>query len=286
MTNVTIEEILNAPVDGLPSKTVVDAYFDGTKFMHEFSREVMLPLLKMLLVPSAQEIAVRDTYYKMSLLVRAVLKLNSLEHFQSVAIVTRSLFEHWLDLIILAQDVSGNAVEKYNEFPEIEKFRVAEQLVNLSNRSPDLVRMDISAQRAFYDDPVRTQKIAALVKQGANGKRRYPDHWTDKNLRQRAIDVGVQGMYVETYPSLSWFVHAGATGTAGLGRDGFEHVFGYCHSLIQRIFIDATSRCAKATKISGLDYFEGWMQNVKLKTGEIIVGEQIKLLQERRKQAG
>jgi hypothetical protein len=273
---VTIEELLNAPIDDLPSKIVVDAYFDGTNFMHEFSREVMLPLLRTLLGPSPQEIAVRDTYYKMALLVPAILKLNSLEHFQSVAVVTRSLFEHWLDLIILAEDVNGDAVRKYNEFPEIEKFRVAEQLVVLANKNPGLIKMDISAQRAFYSDPSRAKKIATLVKQAANGKRRYPDHWTDRNLRQRAIDVGVEGMYVETYPSLSWYVHAGATGTAGLGRDGFEHVFGYCHSLIQRIFIDATSRCAKATKISGLDYFDSWMQSIKLKTGEIIVGEQIR----------
>lgn len=277
---------MNAPIDDLPSKTVVDAYFDGTKFMHEFSREVMLPLLRTLLVPSPQEIAVRDTYYKMALLVRAILNLNSLEHFQAVAVVTRSLFEHWLDLIILAEDVTGDAVRKYNEFPEIEKFRVAEQLVALSNKSPGLVKMDISAQRKFYDDPSRTQKMSSLVKVDAKGKRRYPDHWTERNLRQRAIDVGMEGMYVETYPSLSWYVHAGATGTAGLGRDGLEHVLGYCHSLIQRIFVDATSRCAKATKISGLDYFDGWMQSLRLKTGEIIVAEQIKLLQAKRKQAG
>jgi hypothetical protein len=222
----------------------------------------------------------------MTLLVRAILNLNRLEHFQAVAVVTRSLFEHWLDEIILAENMTGDAVRKYNEFPEIEKYRVAEQLVTLANKNPSLVRMDISAQRAFYNDPSRTQKIAALVKQSANGKRRYPDHWTDRNLRQRAIDVGVEGMYVEAYPALSWYVHAGATGTAGLGKDGFQNVFGYCHSLIQRISIDATSRCAKATKISKLDYFDGWMQGLKLKTGEIIVGEQIKVLQEKRKQAG
>jgi hypothetical protein len=51
------------------------------------------------------------------------------------------------------------------------------------------------------------------------------------------------------------------------------------------MFIDATSKCAKATKISSLDYFDGWMQSIHLKTGEIIVAEQIKLLQAKRKQA-
>jgi hypothetical protein len=284
MDSVTFDELLKSPVTDLPSKTLVDAWYDGTKYMHDFSREVMLPLLKMLLVPSPQEVAVRDTYYKMSLLLRSVLLMNSLDHFQSVASLTRSVFELWLDLSILAQDAGGDAVRSYNEFPEVERYRVAEQLIRFATTSGQPLKMDISAQRAFHADVQRSQRIAKIVKAGLKGKRKYPDHWTNRSVRQRAIDVGQEVMYVEAYPQLSWYVHAGAAGTAGITRDGFEHVFGFCHSLIQRIFIDATSKCAKATKISALDYFDGWMQSIRLKTGEIVVAEQIKMLEAKRQQ--
>jgi hypothetical protein len=281
MRVLTFDELLNAD---LPSqKTLVDASFDGTQYMHDFSREKMLPVLKTLLFPSPQEVAVRDTYYKMSLLLRSALAMNSLDHFQSVAALTRSLFELWLDLKILAQDTTGDAVKKYNEFPEIERYRTAEQLVNFATSHPQSLRMDISAQRAFHADPQRAQIIANVKAKRKDG--RLPTHWTETDVRNRARSVGQEAIYVEAYPLLSWYVHAGATGTAGMSRQALEALFGFCHSLIQRMFVDATSTCAKTTKIASLDYFDSWMRSIKLKTGELIVQEQIKLLEAKRAQA-
>jgi Family of unknown function (DUF5677) len=282
---ITFDELMNAPDSDL--KTLVDAYFDGTRYMHDFSsREVMVPVLKMLLSPSPQEIAVRDTYYKMCLLLRSALVMNNLEHFQSVASLTRSIFELWLDLKILAKDQTGEDVRKYNEFPEIERYRAAEQLVDFADANPQVLKADTSAQRAFLANLKRKQRVDAAVGTKAPGKRRYPEHWARKSVRARAGSLGQEAMmYVEVYPLLSWYVHAGAPGTAGMSKGDFESMFGFCHSVIQRIFVDATATCAKTTKISSLDYFSDWMTSIKLKTGEFIVTEQIKLLDAKRKQA-
>jgi hypothetical protein len=147
------------PVSDLPYKTIIDACFDGTKGMHDFSTEVMIPLCKGLLSRSQQENAVIDTYYKMTLLLRSSLALNTLDHFQTVASLTRSLFELWLDLKILAQDTTGDAVKRYDEFPEIEKFRAAERMVNFSAAQPQSWGTDISAQQAFLTDSGRAQRV-------------------------------------------------------------------------------------------------------------------------------
>ncbi len=278
--NVTFDELMNAPVSDLPVKTIVDAYFDGTRFMHDFSRDVMLPVLRTLLSPTAQEIAARDTYYKMCLLLRSALVLNTLEHFQSVASLTRSLFELWLDLQILAQDQTGDAVRSYHEFPEIERYRVAEQLVNFADVSPNMLKGDISVQRAFLADPQRKQRIDAARGTTSSGKRgRYPEHWSRQSVRARAITLGQEAMYLEAYPYLSWHIHASAAGTSGMDRGGIENFYGFCHSLIQRIFVDATAVCAKLTKLSQLEYFDRWLLSIQLKTGEIILQEQIRMLE-------
>lgn len=80
---------------------------------------------------------------------------------------------------------------------------------------------------------------------------------------------------------LSWYVHSGSAGTAGMSKDGLESCFGFCHLLVQRIFLDATSTCAKVTRISdAIDSFDKWMQRLQLKTGELIVREQIRMLEE------
>jgi hypothetical protein len=258
---------MNEPATNLPTRVKVDACFDGTKGMNDFSREVMLPLLMQSLCPSLQEIAVRDTYYKMSLLLRSACAMNHLDHVQSLASLTRTLFEQWLDLKILAQDTTGASVKKYNEFPEIERYRVAEQLVKFSQAHPSTLKVDISWQQAFYDDPQRKLRIGELVEANPkNGKLQYPDHWTKKNVRERAKIIDQERMYVEVYSLLSWYVHAGATGTAGLSDVALDSLFGLCHSRIQRIFVDATSTTAKLMKISSIDNFYNWIDNIYSKT--------------------
>src|ERR1700730_8320415 len=113
MTSITLDDILQTihePVSDLALKTIIDAYFDGTKHMHNFSHEVMIPQLKALLGPTAQEVALRDIYFKMYLFLRSAITMNRLVHFQSVAGLTRSLFELLLDIKILATDKTGDAV--------------------------------------------------------------------------------------------------------------------------------------------------------------------------------
>jgi len=280
MTVVTVNDLLN--VSALPLKTLIDAYFDGTKYMHDFSRDRMLPVLKTLLSPTPQEVAVRDTYYKMTLLLQTSLVMNTADHFQSIAAVTRSLFELWIDLKILAQDTTGEEVRKYNEFPEIERYRMAEQMIKFVATHPQSLRMDISKQRVFHADPERAQRIAKVKVRRKDG--RLPTHWTEKDVRSRARSVSQEAMYVEAYPLLSWYVHAGAAGTAGIDRKALEGIVGFCHGRIHEMFVDATSTCAKATKIANLEYFDGWMRDIEQKTGDLIVQEQIRLLEAKRKQ--
>jgi hypothetical protein len=130
MTSITLDDILqtiNEPVSDLPLKTIIEAYFDGTKHMHDFSHEVMIPQLKALLGPTAQEVALRDIYFKMYLFLRSAITMNRLDHFQSVAGLTRSLFELLLDMKILATDKTGDAVKRYTPYPEYQGSGIRDQ---------------------------------------------------------------------------------------------------------------------------------------------------------------
>jgi hypothetical protein len=281
MTTITLEDIIQTmdePVSDLPLKTIIDAYFDGTKHMHDFGREVMIPQLKALLGPSAQEIALRDTYFKMHLHLGSAITMNRVDHFQSVAALTRSLFELHLDMKIITADKTGDAVKRYSEFPEIERYRRAEQLIAFDAAHPGQIKQDLSAQRAFIAEPARKARVATAI----GPKKRYPEHWSGMNARDRARHVGQEALYVEVYALLSWYVHAGAAGTTGMSKDAIESVFGVCHALMRRTFLDAIAVCAKATRISELAEYPGWMTGLERKTAELIVNEQRKLLDAKR----
>jgi hypothetical protein len=281
MTGITLDDILqtqNEPVSDLSLKTIIDAYFDGTKHMHDFSREVMIPQLKALLGPTNQEIALRDTFFKMYLFIGSAITMNRLDHFQSVGGLTRSLFELLLDMKILAADKTGEAVRRYEEFPEIERYRRAAQLIDFEANHPGQIKQDLSVQRTFIADPARHARVASAI----GPKKKYPEHWSGMNARARSRSVGEETLYVEVYALLSWYVHAGAAGTVGMSKDALESVFGICHGLIRRIFLDAVATCAKVTKISELPDFPGWMTGLETKSAELIVSEQRKLLDAKR----
>lgn len=187
---ISLEELLNAPISDLSLKQLNDAFYDGTKAIYDFAKEVMIPQLKGLLQANQQELAVRETYCRMYLLLGSVVTLNGLQHLQSVASATRSLFELWLDMKQLAANATGSTGEKFHAFPEIERYRAAEQLIKFSEKNPRVLnRTDISRQQAFYDDPDRKKTIASILKTDKNGKPLFPKHWSGKNdLRQRATD--------------------------------------------------------------------------------------------------
>jgi hypothetical protein len=186
---------------------------------------------------------------------------------------------------LLAQDTTGDAIRHYNAFAEVERYRRAEQIIQFLDANPNALKMDISPQRAFYDDVQRKQKLPNFWGATTAGRPRYPDHWSRKSLRQRACDVGREAMYVEANAILSWYVHSGTAGTAEMTVQGFEAVFARSHIFTQKFFLEATATCGKVTKVSCLSEFAGWMEGMRLKTGELIVAEQLRQLEEKQQQS-
>jgi hypothetical protein len=273
---VTLEELEDA---GLPLKTHLDAFFDGTKHMCDFANEIMVPQLTTLLRKSDKECAIVANYFRMILILRSIVVLNHPQHFQTVASATRSLFELYLDIMALSRDHTGKAVQRYHEFTEIERFRRAEQLLHFASVNPNALA-DTSNQRTFYENAERRKRVETLVRKDKKGRWIYPEHWTERSVRDRAKALDLEALYVETYPLLSWYVHGGGAGIGGMSREALESCFGICHSLVQRFFLDATALCAKETQISAaIEDFGHWMNGLRLKTGEIIAKEQAKQLE-------
>jgi hypothetical protein len=278
---VSYQDILDTEGVTLPQKTMIDALYDGTSGMSEFSCDVMLKLLRSLLGPTAKEIAVRDTYYRLDLYLRSLLALNKLEHFQSVASAARSIFELWVDIELLARDTTGEVLKKYNSFPELERYNKAKKLLRYLDAHPDVHHCgDVSIQRTYVANPEREARLLAIWGTDKRGRLNGPSHWSERDLRARAQEVGQESTYMEAQSLLSWFVHGGNAGTAGVTNVGFEAVYALSHLFTQRFFIAAATACGKVTKISELPEFSDWITHMRVQTAKIVVSEQLKILEE------
>lgn len=279
---VTLDELEKADVSDLSIRTRVEAIYKGTDAVSKFAESVMIPPLRGQINLSDKEKAIVGTYYRMYAWIRSMVAMNSHIHFQGAAAAARSLFELLTDIKTLAIDKTGKLAEKFHAFSEIEKFRVAENLVSFCDGHPNDTKLDDSRQRTFINKPNKRQTVhQTIVKYwGINKKKkpRRPKHWTGKNLLDRAHDHGLEyeELYFKAYPLLSWYIHSGSTGYAGLDAEAFEACFGLSHSIAQQMFLEATLICAQEMKIPIAD---NAIADLRLTPGKVIVEEQIKILE-------
>jgi len=245
-----------ADVSDLSVRARVEAFYKGTLEVSKFAGSVMIPLLRGQIGLKDKEKAIVGTYFRMYLWIRSMAAMSSTSHFQAAAAAARSLFELLLDMEILAGDKTGQWVERFHVFPEVEKFRVAKNLVSFCDSHPNIEMRNISHRRAFIKKPGRRQRIyQSIVKHWGvtkKGRPKRPEHWTGEKVQKRAHDLGpkYEKLYVRVYPLLSWYIHSGSTGYVDFKLEGLEACFGVCHSVAQEVFLEATLICAHEMKIS------------------------------------
>lgn len=247
-----------------------NAYYHGTKFMLEFGEKMMKPLLATQLKKSVRERAVIEIYARMLLMLGDLVKLDHPDHFQSMALVARSLFELWIDLELIAKDGTGKSAESFFGLGEMERFRRASEIVKFDDLNPGkLGGLDTTQLRKYVANPARQKRCA----------NQQSNHWAGK-LAKRAKLAGQEASYVRDYAMLSWFAHASAAATVGIGKDGVEGMVGVSHGVAQNAFVGATLACARLFKLSELPQFELWSKALRTKTASLISAEQVRQLQE------
>lgn len=281
------DDLKNFDVKDLSLKIRLDAFYDGTKELYEFSKDIIIPATQSLVSPNPNEDAIRGTYYRMFLLIESAVFLNNLRSFQTTAMITRSLFEQLLDLKFLSNDKDGAWTNKYHAFPEIDKVKIANKLVEFDQKNPGILSKDIKIKKEYIENSERKERVKNNILSywgtTEKGDPQKPGHWTGMNIDSRANQFGpeCEGLYLEIFPNLSLYVHSGSTGYAGISQEGLNSLFGICHRNIQKIYIEATRICAKSLKINEAvrhrlnDSLDNILDLINLVPGRILAEEQI-----------
>ncbi len=287
----TTDEIKKA-YQSLPTSSIVEAYFQGTDSIRHFVVSVIEPVLTGQLKFDDRQTAIVGTYYRIVGWLKALGELNSLPHYQAVAAGARSLFELLLDIKLIQSDTTGELAKKFHAFPEVEKYRVAINLISYCNMNNN-TRIECTNQRNFVDGVTKKAAIESLIIQhwGRNKKNKpiWPDHWSGLNIAQRAEKLGqdYKELYVEFFPFLSWHIHSGSTGYAGLKPETLESAFGLMHHMIQRVVLDATEICAEEIKLDKIDNLEKSFKliidDLRKTTEQILLQKQAELLKQQGK---
>lgn len=255
--------------------SIAESFFKGTQVIFNFCETEIISRINSNKYQDEKHIVIIGIYYRMYLLYSSADLLNSYKYFQSLAAISRSLFELYLDLNIIIKDNEGEMVEKYNIFPEVEKYRAAKKLVNYFDSITDS-NINVDIQRKYLNDVSKRKHIETIIEKywgrTRKGKLAWPEHWTGKSVSQRASDLGKEysEFYYEFYPQLSWHIHSGATGYINLSKETFEYMFAVMQSLMQRIILQATTIISYELNINeSIDDFDNIIKKLSKLSGTL-----------------
>jgi Family of unknown function (DUF5677) len=279
----TLEEIQQTEVD-LPVSQTVEAFYKGTDAIKQFAEKCMIPVLQGQLNLDEHERAVTGTYYRMYLSILSLVALNRPCYFQTAASESRRLFELLLDLKLLSGDLDGKLTTKFHAFIEVDRFRVAKQVVEY-NDLHEKSKIDDTHHRSLFNAEGKKESINQLIVHNWGttkaGKPNKPEHWSGLKVKERAKQLGsvYEELYIESYPLMSWSVHAGSGNYAGLDKDSLESMLGLSHRISQNCFLEATILAAKVMKIEQVvEGFKDILEDLRLTPGKVIVAEKARII--------
>ncbi len=254
---VPYEELERVDFSKQPLSQQLRAFAEGSEHIKVLAHEAINPILSGALVTGStdREKAIVGCYYRAYAWMETLAFLKEPIHFQAVASGARSIFEFYVDLKLILKDGTGRSVERFHAFTTVERFRAAKKIVEFADANPTF-KVPCVHQRNLVQTPGKGKEIDALVIKlwGLNGKRKpnFPKyHWTGLDLASRIIglDREVERIYNEEYPRLSWYIHSGSVGYAGLDKEALQACFCMSHIIAQRLFLKIAEIIAEEMKI-------------------------------------
>lgn len=245
---------------------LLSSYHGGLKEAVDFVQSKVIGVLMGQLNLSDKESAILGIFLRTHALASSLVRLNQKIDFNAVAGIARIMFELLLDIKLLSGPMNGQLdLDRFLAFPEVNRYRMANRIVDLQKKHPDLVNHSFFAsdkRKEFVDAPGKATSISAKVVSlwgnTQKGNPNWPEHWSGFSIRKRAEKFGptYEQVYLEIYSFLSSYSHAGSEAYSGLSEETLESVYGMSLEYGRHIYIESIVICSNVFKIGkGIESF-------------------------------
>jgi hypothetical protein len=230
----------------LTPNLIAKATFEGVRAAFNYWFFCLRPLLQGMLNPTAREQSFLGLFHRAIGYIASIRKLNHAMHVQAIAASARSLFEIGVDIELFHRDGTNESTNRIEAFTRVERYRVAQKLVDYYSNRPLPPDLNLDEQRRLVRDQAEMALVDGLVAQYWRRRNRreevlWPSHWSafpDTRTRARAMGQEWEERYVRYFSILSWHIHSGLVGVAGLPRDVFESFVCQSHQLATSVILD------------------------------------------------
>lgn len=218
--------------------------------LREFDRLEVEGVLSSLFGMTKREECFYVLYLRAQRNVDTLLQLKHVAHFQASAMLSRTTFELFMDVELLARTTDGD--RRMRVYKSLELLRAARSLVKYED--------GLSSQPAPSERRKYVTEAGPRVEQEArelwpNQKTRDLKHWTGLNAAQRAREIGpeAEAMYIHSHQQFSWYVHGGIQGTLDVPVAHLPQVCGMALSLSVVCYSRLLTAVARAMRITTHD---------------------------------
>jgi len=281
--NLTYDDLKNIEDTDIDK---IISFFEGNDYLGNFVKEVIIPISNSQIDLKPNEIAIFSVYYRMYALNQSILKFDQTKHFQALASITRGLFELYIDLILLIENLIPKGIEKYNFYPEYQKYKLSKKIVEFAKKSKDN-HIEFSKHEKYINDNESNiiKNLIELWGKTKKDKPRFPVHWSGLDTRKRTqiidknskIENACEELYVLIFPFYSWYVHSDHTGILNYDKEFFDRVIALSYSYCYKIFTNATKIFGEFTNINkAYEKFSEVIQNISISPGYFLLKRKIK----------
>jgi hypothetical protein len=249
---------------------LADSEFKTTQLICAFYEEKIDPILESIINinPSTKENALILSYTRMYLYFCSLAKLNHNRYFQTVNTVVRSMFELLLDLKCISKDETAEVAERYLDFPDVTKYKMAEDALSFIKAHPEkklgaFITQDYIDSMQDWKNKFDQDNTIEKLKQ-KHGYKSLPMFWHGKRMYRFADDLGMLKEYMRIYPFYSWFTHSGPTGLRNFDERTRQVLSFFGHIEAHFIFLTATRIISDELHITkAYDQIESWLNDIE-----------------------
>jgi hypothetical protein len=207
--------------------------FGSLKTMVEYIQNILVPKLIKKEDGRTTKTALLHLYGRIFLLINSLVKLDQFICCQLLVASLRTLFELYIDLILIKYHIIDKDIEKFFSFFDVYKFQTAERLVKLDGELNRPLK-ESSMLKKYLEC---SQKIIKK-RQELWGKSK-PLHWTGLKLEDRARRANKLKIFRDVYYYGNIYVHSGYEGLGTTEKDA-HLLCAYAYGFSSELFNEST----------------------------------------------
>ncbi len=277
-------EVFRADTKDIPPQNLANMAYLGLEYViKEIAATQLIDKLKGREDGVTSNTAMLHIYGKVCMWTKSMARMNRTEDLLALAGSVRAVLELYVDINLFFIEAIPNGAEKYFKYHQVEKWRVANNIVNIRKQLNSLNPQINIPLNTYLNNPVNSQvNIEALRNRlwgtDRNGKPINPKHWSNMDLKTRVDEVAddeLSEIYTESYYYCNWLVHSVYTEQLR-NLEGVCRLAWHLFELGSKIFLLATELINEWTEVMPEEEFQLLIDKINLKKQKLLFAELVK----------